>query len=99
MSNASEDSETASRAGRSVVLRSSTTQDIRQRLSQLASFLEGLRLGVCILASAAAALIVATYLLLYIVPLPAPPAIPERLDSTKIYDREGRLLYDSAGPA
>jgi 1A family penicillin-binding protein len=74
---------------------SSTTQDVRQGRSQLA---RRLRLSVCILASAAAALIIVTYLLLYVVPLPAPPAIPDRPESTKIYDREGRLLYDSAGP-
>ena len=36
---------------------------------------------------------------LYLLPLPAAPAAPPLPQSTKILDREGRLLYDSAGPA
>jgi len=39
------------------------------------------------------------YVALYLAPLPAPPAPPPLPESTKILDREGRLLYDSAGPA
>ncbi len=39
------------------------------------------------------------YLALYLAPLPAAPAPPPRAESVKILDREGRLLYDSAGPS
>src|SRR3990172_8191936 len=35
---------------------------------------------------------------LYLAPLPAPPAASPPPEAVKILDREGRLLYDSAGP-
>ena len=38
------------------------------------------------------------YAALYLAPLPAPPAASPLPESVKILDREGRLLYDSAGP-
>ncbi len=38
------------------------------------------------------------YTALYLAPLPGPPAASPVPESTKILDREGRLLYDSAGP-
>ena len=44
-------------------------------------------------------LVLAAYLLIYVVPLPALPPVPPLDESLKIYDRDGRLLYDSAGPA
>lgn len=39
------------------------------------------------------------YTALYCAPLPAPPAPRALPESTKILDRQGRPLYDSAGPA
>ena len=36
---------------------------------------------------------------LYLVPLPAPPSPRPLPESTKLLDREGRTLYESAGPA
>jgi 1A family penicillin-binding protein len=39
------------------------------------------------------------YATLYVAPLPSAPAGQPLPESTKILDREGRLLYDSAGPA
>ena len=39
------------------------------------------------------------YAALYLAPLPGAPATRPLPDSTKILDREGRVLYDSAGPA
>ena len=44
-------------------------------------------------------LVIGAYLLVYHAPLPKAPAAPLQAESVKIYDREGRLLYDSAGPA
>jgi 1A family penicillin-binding protein len=41
---------------------------------------------------------VVLYAALYLAPLPAAPAATPIPESTKIFDREGRLLYDSAGP-
>ena len=38
------------------------------------------------------------YTALYLAPLPGPPPASPVPESTKILDREGRLLYDSAGP-
>ena len=38
------------------------------------------------------------YMALYLAPLPAPPRSSSVPESVKILDREGRLLYDSAGP-
>ena len=43
--------------------------------------------------------LVLAYAALYCAPLPAPPAPRALPESTKILDRQGRLLYDSAGPA
>jgi 1A family penicillin-binding protein len=40
--------------------------------------------------------LVAAYLLVYVSPLPDPPAVPPAGESTKVYDRNGRLLYDAA---
>lgn len=39
------------------------------------------------------------YAALYLVPLPDAPSTSPLPESTKILDREGRVLYDSAGPA
>jgi len=39
------------------------------------------------------------YAALYLAPLPGAPAARPLPESTKILDREGRVLYDSAGPA
>ena len=50
-------------------------------------------------AAVGAALGLLGYTALYLVPLPAAPAGQPLPESTKILDREGRLLYDSAGPA
>ena len=41
--------------------------------------------------------LVAAYLLVYVSPLPSPPPLPAQRESTKVFDRNGRLLYDSAG--
>jgi 1A family penicillin-binding protein len=42
--------------------------------------------------------LIVTYVALFLAPLPAPPPVGAVPESTKILDREGRLLYDSAGP-
>jgi penicillin-binding protein 1C len=42
-------------------------------------------------------LALASYLLIYRLPLPPPPPAAALADSTKVFDRDGRLLYDSAG--
>lgn len=44
-------------------------------------------------------MLVLGYAALYCTPLPAPPTPRALPESTKILDRQGRLLYDSAGPA
>jgi len=45
------------------------------------------------------AIVLLAYVALYLAPLPPPPTPNPLPESTKILDREGRLLYDSAGPA
>src|SRR3990172_6373964 len=45
------------------------------------------------------AIAVLGYAALYMMPLPGAPAAQPLVDSTKVLDREGRPLYDSAGPA
>jgi 1A family penicillin-binding protein len=44
-------------------------------------------------------LVLTAYVGLYLAPLPHAPDPRHLAESTKILDREGRLLYDSAGPA
>jgi 1A family penicillin-binding protein len=51
----------------------------------------------CVFYTSAIALL--AYVVLYVAPLPPPPTPNPLAESTKILDREGRLLYDSAGPA
>ena len=51
----------------------------------------------CVLYTGAIALL--AYVAVYLAPLPPPPTPNPLPESTKILDREGRLLYDSAGPA
>src|SRR3972149_2190351 len=46
-----------------------------------------------------AVLAMVAYAALYLVPLPAPPSPRPLPESTKLVDREGPTLYESAGPA
>jgi membrane peptidoglycan carboxypeptidase len=46
-----------------------------------------------------AVLAMVAYAALYLAPLPAPPSPRPLPESTKLLDREGRTLYESAGPA